>query len=49
LRGREAGDIGQLLIGQAAIILQCAQYFQVEGINRYHASNTHTVHEPCMM
>ncbi len=37
LRRRQADHVGQLLVGQAAVVLQRAEYFEVEGVNRYHA------------
>ena len=33
LRGRQADEIGQLLVGQAAIVLQRAEDFEVEAID----------------
>ena len=37
LRGRQADEIGQLLVGQPAVVLQRGQHFEVEGVDRDHA------------
>ena len=37
LRGRQADEIGQLLVGQPAVVLQRGQHFEVEGVYRDHA------------
>ena len=47
LRCRQAGDIGQLLIGETAVILQRAQYFEVEGVHGDHAVKVLLMHKSC--
>ena len=37
LRGRQADEIGQLLVGQPAVVLQRGQHFEVEGVHLDHA------------
>jgi len=37
LRGRQADEVGQLLVGQPAVVLQRGQHFEVEGVHRGHA------------
>jgi hypothetical protein len=37
-----------LLVGQAAVILQRAQYLEVETVHRDHAVNASFVHRSCV-
>jgi hypothetical protein len=49
LRRREADEISQLLIGQAAVVLQGCQHLEVESVYRDHAQITHFMHKTCMI
>src|ERR1700743_2013216 len=48
LRCGQADQIGQLLVGQAAVVLQRAEYFEVESVNRYHAYFSCLMHKSCI-
>jgi hypothetical protein len=37
-----------LLVGEAAIVLQRAEDFEIEAINGNHASDVHFMHKPCV-
>jgi hypothetical protein len=37
LRGRQPDQVGELLVGQPAIVLQRGEHFDVEGVYGYHA------------
>ena len=37
LRGRQPNEIGQLLVGEPAVVLQRGQHFEVEGVDLDHA------------
>jgi hypothetical protein len=47
LRGRQPGDISQLLVGEAAVILQGAENAEIEAVNRYHAWKAIMMHRSC--
>jgi hypothetical protein len=48
LRRRQPREIGQFLVGEAAVVLQRAKDFEVKCVNQNHASEPRSMHEACM-
>ena len=48
LRSGQSDQVGELLVGEPAVILQCGQHFEVEGVDVDHAQFIHFVHKACM-
>src|SRR5262249_33442985 len=47
LRGRQPHEVGQLLVGQPAVVLQRGEHFEVEGVCLDHAQKSGSMHGSC--
>ena len=47
LRGGQSDSVGELLVGQPAIILQGGENLEVEAVDYNHALNWSVLHEVC--